>query len=273
MTTDPPPSTWPISKWISPTALNTFGNCPYRARLTYVDRKEPPYKFSIHLHSGRVAHELLRHTATCLKNATDPLPQDRILDIAHHRLPRNEFPSEQAWTDQAHKLAGWVEFGKKWLLAQPAPTFLRIEQNAVRPIRLWPNVDNYTLMSRADAVLLQHDPTGAPFINIVDYKTGKIREEIPPPIIMRFDLKELIHEHLGDTQTARVLFTYIWLNERQTSRIDLSAEYCESHWTEITDAARALATEQTWPATPSILCNYCPYYQNICKEEIPPSED
>lgn len=260
---------WPRDRWISPTVLKMYAQCPKRVRLRHLDDIEPPWRYQVHLRKGTIAHNLLRDIAYLMRGGHPVVDEGEIRKRASLRLPRELYPSDESREAALSDIVRWVGFGRRYLERIPDPEWLLIERNQTRRYRVFSGVDAYTLMARPDVVVQRTDEDGGPLVEIIDYKTGTIRPEPDPPVLMRFVARDLLERHFGDASSARVRFTYLWLDQADQTRIDLSVEHCNDAWPGLTGQVRALARESAWPATPSKLCHYCPYHQNICPEDIP----
>lgn len=264
-----PAPRWPHGRWISPTTLNTYRNCAYRVRLRHLDQVPEPFVYNVFLSKGRIAHEILRSIAYAFRRGQSPVDDAKILEMACLRLPRQNFPSEEQRMMDARDILRWVGVGRRYLEAVPDPGWVTIENNLMRPIRLFPNVPEYTLMARPDVILERHDLGDRPVFEIIDYKTGKRRPDDTPAVVMRYVARDLLRQRVGNASAAEVRFTWLWLDSGEKDVRDLSVEFCTHAWNEITTDLEHLASEQEWAAQPSFLCRYCPYYQNICDETIP----
>lgn len=268
---DPPPDApcWPHDRWISPTILNNYRNCPKRARLQYVDRVAQPWQFRPHLTKGRVAHLALKRIVDALARNQPPIDIPEIEHMARLHLPLREFPSPEEYHASVRDVVRWVAYGRDYLIRIPGAEWLLVEKNQTRTWPIFGRQIPYTLMARPDVLIQRVDDDGALLIEIIDYKTGAIRPEDEPPVMMRFVAWNLLHDVMGNPSAARVRFTYLWLDHAESTHIDLSVEYCNTIWPDIIRQASTLVTETDWPAMPSRLCRYCPYFENICQETIP----
>lgn len=260
---------WPQDRWISPTTLNAYGICPYRVRLAHIDRVPEPHVYQVFLRKGTIAHDILRDIARMLARTYPAIDDAEILKRALIRLPPQEFPSGEERDAHARQIVDWVTYGKRYLERIPDPTWLVIEKNQHRTWSIHPRNAPYTVIARPDAIVQRPDEHGQPLIEIIDYKTGKIRPEDAPPVLMRFVCRDLLARVVGNASAAHVRFTYLWLDTAERTQIDLTVDHCNEHWTRITRQLHDLASETEWKPRPSFLCNYCPYYRNACTEQIP----
>ena len=269
---DPPMGAprWPHDRWISPSALKIYQNCPKRLRLQYIDAVPRPWAYELNLRKGTIAHNILRDIAYLLRGHYPLIDRSEMLKRAMLRLPPDMFPSPEAREAHARDIVRWVMYGARYLERIHAPKWLLIERNQHRQHTIYQGHRPYTLMARPDVVIQRLDEDGSPLIEIIDYKTGAIRPEEDPPVMMRFVARDLLRQATGDASSARVRFLYLWLDHAEKTQIDLSVEYCNEQWPQLTRRLHDLASETVWAATPSRLCHYCPYHNNACTELIPP---
>lgn len=260
---------WPPNKKMSPTSLKSYRNCPYRIRLQYIDRVPQPEVFNIFFAKGNAAHLALREVAESRRYNRPRVPDSRVENIARLHLPEREYETVSADMRNAdiQQVMNWVAFGRAYIEAIPEPEWLLIEDFLERD---WPlfhgeNAHRYGMISKPDLIIRRHDEEDGPLIEFIDYKTGKIRPEDDPPVIQRFVARDLLqHFTAGQASDARVRFTYLWLDHRDWTHIDLTIEHCADRWSSIEQQMRDLVTETEWPPKPSFLCNYCPYKDGIC---------
>lgn len=270
---DPGAPRWPADRRISPTTLKNYRNCPYRVRLADIDHIPAPPAYHVHLRKGLIAHDILRDLAHLLKQDRPVIDQEEILRRARLRLPPQVFPSAAEREAHASDIVRWVVYGKRYIERIPDATWLLIERNQSRTWPIFPGRKRYTIIARPDVVLQRTDAHGQPFIEIIDYKTGQVRPEDDPPVLMRFVFRDLLACAMGgDASSAPVRFTWLWLDAAEKTQIDLTVEHCNDHWSGIARLLESLASETVWKATPSFLCHYCPYYRTVCTEEIPPGD-
>lgn len=253
---------WPPDRWITPTALKQYGTCPRRVRLQYVDRRPEPPASNLFLTKGRIAHQILQQSARLIARRQPPLDPPALAEMASRRLHRSMFPSEEARQSELAEIVRWVRFGLEYL--DRDAEYLLIERNATRPVALPSLPAPYTLMARPDLILLRTDQDGERFIEFIDYKTGKQRNDDVVPVLTRYVSRKLLSTVLPDPTTVRMRFTFLWLQDREADVIDLPLEYCEWSWESVTGVVAALVTERAWPEQPSHLCRYCPYMDNPC---------
>jgi hypothetical protein len=110
-----------------------------------------------------------------------------------------------------------------------------------------------------DLVLLRSDE-GGPFLEVVDYKSGRTGWENPlAPVIARFVLKRLVTQHLSGDGFGRVVYTELYLAERAPRQVELDLPICLERWEEVKHLVTAIRAETVFPPSPSPMCQFCPY--------------
>lgn len=253
---------WPPGRWISPTALRHYDRCPRRVRLTYIDAVPEPRRFNLFLSKGRIAHNLLQYSARRISRGQPVHDAGTFLEMAIHRLPPREFPSPEERHEHAMEIVRWVTYGLDYL--DRDAEYLAIERGNNRPFTVVPGLDPYRLSARPDLILLRGAPDGERYIEFIDYKTGKPRDDALAPVLTRYVSRQMLKRYVPNPTTARMRFTYLWLAAGERQVVELTLDWCETTWDSATAMIRNLTTEQEWPARPSTLCHYCPYNDNAC---------
>jgi len=253
---------WPLEQWISPTALKNFNRCPHRVRLRYLEKVPEPKTFSVHLSKGRITHDLLAMSAKRIVQGLGDLDDDWFYQNACRRLPRWEFPSDEARASHARNIADWIGWVLRYL--DRTAVYLRIEKGEHRDLPWGPAGDRLTLATRPDLVLLRTSDEGEPFIDVIDYKTGRQGADDLVPVFMRYALTEFLKTVVEDTRSIRMQFTWLWLETGEAEITDLSLDASRAAWRALTGHVERLMAEREWLAQPSIGCNYCPYNGIAC---------
>lgn len=253
---------WPPDRKISPTAPKHYSTCPRRVRLRYIDCRPEPFSFNLHLVKGRVAHEILRQSAWLIARHKPVLGNEKLHSMVSQRLHPRDFLSIETMESHIADVLRWVRFGIECL--DRDSEYLVIEGANNRPVTLPPISVAPTLMARSDLILLRRDQGGDPFVEFIDYKTGKPGDDEIVPVFTRYIARALLKRHLPNPTIVPMQFTFVWLDTRERQVIDLSLDYCEWAWESVKRQIEALLDEREWPERPSYLCKYCPYNGNAC---------
>lgn len=106
---------WPNSIVMSPSSLKTFGQCPYRNRLRYLDNIDPPDTWIRAFAMGNSTHDALRTIANQMKVGAPLMTDDEIRFRARMKLPIPEYPSEAARQADIELVLQWVRRGQRYL--------------------------------------------------------------------------------------------------------------------------------------------------------------
>lgn len=264
---------WPIKKNFSPTSLKTYGECPSRVKMQYLQKLEAPYKWVRHFALGRSTHNALRTIANQLKTGSELMQEEHIRRMCAFEMPIPEYPSEEAREADIQLVISWVRKGRAWLESLDIDEWMLIEQYTSREFEMFQAKVPYSMITKPDLVLRRLDEEGKPYFHIIDWKTGSVWELPDVPIIMRFALRNYLEEWAGEANSANVQFTWYWLDHDVRKDVDVSMELVSRSWPGIVDQMTSLALETDWIATPGSYCRFCPYYKNHCPEEMPPELD
>jgi hypothetical protein len=243
---------------VSPTLLNRYRECPFRVRLQYIENIPEPKQDEHNLTQGRIAHDLLRFGALSLKRGA-PLPtENTIFQMANKRVYPDPDLREETRLDYVRQIVRWVQAGFTYLDVDAE--YLLVEQPWRRPYR---QGDPLKMTFRPDIVMLRGDRDGQ-YVEVIDYKTGRVRPESDVPVIARFVLNDFLQEIEPRPWEMRVVFRYVWLDHAESTRYDLDPTFCSDPWRTITGTIERLFAEREWHPTPSFHCKWCPYNGNAC---------
>jgi hypothetical protein len=252
--------------------LDIYTKCRRRYLLKVIERRRVDEPFSPPLEKGRVAHDVLKLCADQLMGMPASCPAD-LRSLVASRLPREPYASEQAWRYDLEEIVNWVKYALAYL--DPEATILGAELFLNRKYRGDADCAGFTAGAVLDLVLLRRDEQEAPFIEIVDYKTGKCGWENPlAPVIARFVVKPLITRHMPAGFFGRVVYTELYLAERVPRQLDLELSRCLERWEEVKRLVSAIKAEELFPPSPSPQnCRFCPYAGNGCDAAMPEDDD
>jgi hypothetical protein len=254
---------WPVAKAVFPSAIKSFGQCPRRVRLMYIDKAEGKKYYSVFLDKGLIAHDILRRQAALARAGKPFLDEEWIARHAFDRLPNHEYPTSEIKQSHANDIVRWARYGLR--LIDRAAEFLVIERYEIEKWSMDTN-QTFSFGARPDVIMLRRDERGEQFVEFVDYKTGKPYDDPITPLLTRSVFRKLISNRLGDLGSIRMIFTWSWLDQSYSDIVELDKQYYEVQWPMVAGELRSLVEERQWIATPSFLCNYCPYQGNHCDQ-------
>lgn len=257
---------WPAKKPVYPTSLRRYLECPHRCRLQYVDRVPVPEPaWDRVLEKGNALHKLMERHAWNLWKQRQKSINEKL--FVGYKLPAMRYPFQEQRDQDIRDVLEWSRRACAYLKEQPTE-FLSIE--FYKP-RVWERSSDPTPLgigAKADVVVKRRDSVG-PYIEIIDYKTGKNREFTGhAPLLSRIALHDLMLRHLPNGDHPRSIFTYLWLESGETQCIDLEREYLLEQWKVVGKQIDDLLGERTWPMRPSRRCRWCPYFNTACSPDL-----
>jgi putative RecB family exonuclease len=244
-------------RYLSPTALQTFSECPKRYRYAYIERPEVAELPSPNLLFGNCLH-------TALAWLYRLAPEKRSVEVAHHLL-------RVAWSraddrDLAFTAEGEeISWGERALEA--LDWYCTNYDLSVRPEALeeWvqahlPNEERIGgLVDRLDA---RPDSVGG--LEVIDYKSGKCRlEDEDLARDWGAQLYAVAATRAFKRPVTRVRFIY--LAERLERRWEIELEDFEATVERLVAATTNVRAETEFPALPSWHCRWC-RYRRLCPE-------
>lgn len=266
--TDRPAPRWPQDRWISPSALKTYRDCPQQARLQYVERVPPPPVTRVDFVKGNATHIALKQAAEALDRGVSPPTDEQVLAQVRRDLPLSGFPSVEEWDAHVRDVMRWIRRGREYIQRPTIFAWVRPERPLKRAWRLFPDAPPFTITARPDLIVL-HEDGDLPRVEFIDYKTGAQYVDEMPALVLRLVARELLEGVVPDVDQTPVQFTYLWLDHADRDVIDLTPEYIAYYWARVARSMRQLVREEEWAPNPSPRCHYCPYFGTRCTEKIP----
>jgi hypothetical protein len=249
-----------------PSQLKLFGDCRRRYLLKVVERRQVVEPFSPALEKGKVAHAVLKLCAARIMHDSDASLADLGMLVAA-RLPREPYPSTPSWQSDVDEISAWVTYGLAQLDA--AATMLGAELFLRRAYAGDAACEPFSLGAVLDLVLLRRGGDGTPYLEVVDYKSGRNRWRDPlAPVVVRFVLKPLIRQNLPSDEFGRVVYTELYLAQQFARRLELERPLCLERWETIKQLIMEIRAERVFPPSPSPLCQFCPYDGNGCLANV-----
>lgn len=246
---------------ITPTRLNVYRECPRKFRLTYIDKLRTPWRYEEQFVLGRAVHTLLADAARRLRVKAPILSRDALKVRAYELVPRDQYPGADAYDSAIRKVVLGVETGVRYLMLDPDSAIILYETERKRPYVLG---DRRRLSFRVDLARWTADAEGE-FVEIIDYKTGKRRDDDELPVFARFVINPfLANRERCEPWDVRVRFTYVWLDVGEVTMMELDSERCWRPWRTVSMRIEELFAETVWAPRPSGLCKWCPFYRIAC---------
>jgi len=235
-------------KFVSYSQLETFSQCPLKYKYRYVLRLPTPPSHTLSF--GQTIHRTLRdfHREDLFKSQTDV---NRLLELyQHHWLPEGYESKEhqqKRFEEGEVMLKQYFEKHKK-LLGEP----VQLEKKFTLRVGGIPLIGS---IDRVDEL-----PGGG--FEIVDYKTGKVREQ---KYVDRDDQLTIYalgaKAALGIEPQSLALY---FVNENKKVSTTRTPEQLEKKRQEIEEKIEEIKESQFEPKT-SRLCKWCPY-KNLCPD-------
>jgi hypothetical protein len=240
-----------------PSQLKLFTECRRRYLLKVVERRRIDEPFSPALAKGKAAHSVLKLCADQLMGTPAGCPAD-LRSLVESHLPREPYPSELTWRADVKEIVAWVKYGLSYI--DPDATILGSELFLKREHAADEEIDAFSVGAVLDLVLLRRDDEGEPFLEVVDYKSGRSGWANPlSAVITRFVLKRLITRHLSAGRFGRVVYTELYLAERAPRHLEIDLQLCLERWDEVKHLVAEIGAETAFPPSPSPLCRFCCY--------------
>ncbi len=254
-----------------PSNLRLFAECRRHYLFKVVERRGVDEPFSTALAKGKIVHDVLKICATQLMHDAPSLPAN-LYALVEPRLPREQYPSALTWKSDVEEVVRWLKYALSYLdsnaIVVGAELFLSREFAGDDACAGFP------IGAVLDLVLLRRDLEDEPYLEVVDYKSGRSGWEDPlAPIIARFVLKGLISRHLPAGRFGRVVYTELFLAERTPRFLELELQLCLERWEEVKLRVAEIAREEEFPPFPSPRCRFCPYNGNGCLAGFSEPED
>ncbi len=246
----------------TPTMLNTADRCLHQYRRKYIDRVRSDEGFSPVLVQGNAVHAVLsqvfeHYRIDRRERHTFPI---NLLERVHRALPRDQYPSEEAWTFDVERTLAQV----KWVLMafDGSCEVVAVERTFEYSFPGNRTAPAFRLRATVDLVLRHDDGT----IEHLDFKTGNsLRVDPIQNTVCRIVVGQAFHD------VPRILSSTAFLQSEATRSDELTREDVKTIWTKVKELATTILTEQEWLPTSNPLCPWCPLYQRGCA--LYPSEE
>jgi hypothetical protein len=255
---------WNRKKGIYPTSLRRYLECPRRCRLEYVEKVPYDRPWNRAMEVGIALHKLMERVGNTLHRRQAPPPVETFRGLVETLLPEREYDNPQIRAADIDDILLWAAVGETYINDGDAQVLI-VEHYDPRPWDDRGELGSVMLGAKADIVLRRHDADG-PFVEIVDYKTGRNRDHTEfTPLLSRIALKRRIEMALPGQAAPRVVFSYLWLRDGEVDRRWQTRDEMHHRWGDLQRILLRMVKEEEWPMRPSHhACRYCPYLNTEC---------
>lgn len=248
---------WDITnKSISHTQIKTYGECPYRFKLSSIDKT--PIKQSVSLYFGTAIHETLRNMFTYLKDTKTKLPLEKAIKITDDFFKTYMFDSIEEYKETVARGRKVVNsFYKNFYTGKEAPIHLETSFHAL--------LKDIVITGKIDRI----DIIDGNKYKIIDYKTGSLKEE--KDIKKDLQLKLYAYgiekfKHIFPTEIA-----FIFVEHEKEITIKLKPEDLgkieKELLTKITPVVEGIKNGMFDPKPNVYTCAFC-NYRNVCNYSV-----
>lgn len=249
------------AKRVSYSQINTYEDCPKKYEYSYVYRV--PSRPSSALSFGTSIHNTLKDFYTLLKDyneglgITNPPTLEDMLNLYENNWISTGYQNKKHELDRKESGLKVIEKYYNKLYSQDQKPF-RLEEAFTVHIggsSFTGKIDRMDLVGMIDSV---------PVVDIVDYKTGKVKDARDIKTDLQLPLYALFaQESLGvKVRSAR----YIFVEHGVEIEVDISDNRKNKAREEIVKVIDSIKKEE-FDATPGFVCKYCDY-NSVCEDAI-----
>jgi len=258
-----PGARWNRDKGIYPTSLRRYLECPRRCRLEYIDQIRYDRPWDRAMEVGNALHKLMERIGNTLKRRQAPAPTVTFRGLVESLLPEREYADPHIRAADIDDVLHWAAVGETYINDGDAQVLIVEHYDPRRWVGR--ELGSVMLGAKADVVLRRRDADG-PYVEIVDYKTGRNRDYTEfTPLLSRIALKRHIDTALRGEAEPRVVFSYLWLRDGEVDRRWQTRDEMHARWGELHRILGRMVREEEWPMRPSPgTCRFCPYLNTAC---------
>ncbi len=251
-----------VGERVSYSQINVYQYCPKKYEYSYIYRI--PTKPHAALAFGTSIHNSLRDFYTLLKRykeglgLTQPPTEEELLSLFEKNWIKAGYESKKH--EENRKKNGVVvmkEFFKKFFSVDQTP--YRMEQSFTI------NLPQSSFVGKIDRMDLVKMKKGKPVVEIIDYKTGRLKSESEIKKDLQLPLYTMFAEQSLDVTVAKA--KYIFVEEGKEVEVDISQERREKAKENIFEVIEAIKERDFTPDPGLFKCKYCDY-NSICKDAI-----
>jgi len=248
-----------LAKRFSYSQLKTYETCPRQYEYAYVLRV--PQKPNSALSFGTTIHNtlkdfysLLRQSQSGLEGITDIPTKDELLKLYEKHWVSTGYESTRQEEERRKEGVGIMENYYDEVFSEDEEP-MRLEES------FEVHIGSTVFVGKIDRIDFVRKNGDATEVKIIDYKTGKEKEEKDIKDDLQLPLYALFAEQKLGLKVVKAEYIYVETGKRL--EVDLSSERRElakERLVEVTNLVR----EGKFAPTPGFLCRYCDY-NSICK--------
>jgi len=246
---------------VSYSQIDTYIDCPKKYEYAYV--LQIPTLPHASLSFGSTIHKTLKDFYTLLQRykeglgITDPPTEEELIEIFNKNWIGKGYENKKHEEDRKESgIKAMKEYYKK---------FFSIEQNPYRleqPFTV--HLPEGSFVGKIDRIDLVK-AGDIPEVEIIDYKTGRLKEESDIKNDLQLPLYCIFAEQSLGVKVVRA--KYIFIEEGVEVEVDISEERKEKAKEGIYDVVRKIKNREFLATPSSFKCKYCDF-RSICKDAI-----
>ncbi len=250
------------TKRVSYSQLNTYEDCPKKYKYAYILRV--PSKPHASLSFGTTIHNTLKDFYTLHREAKEGLEgivglpdQQKLLELYNtHWVPRG-------YDSKAHE-----EKRKKSGERMLKSYYKNLYSENQRPYRLEESfsvhVDDSVFVGKIDRIDIVDDSKEKMEVEIVDYKTGKVKNKANIKKDLQLPLYALFAEEKLGLKVVGA--KYVFVEHSEVVEVDVSEEKKNEARDRVVEIIEKIR-KQNFAPTPGYLCKYCDY-NTVCEDAM-----
>lgn len=250
------------TKRVSYSQLNTYEDCPKKYKYSYI--LKVPSKPHASLSFGSTIHNTLRDFYSLLKDSREGLEgivekpdEKKLLELYETHWISHGYDSK------AHEEKRRIS-GKKILKEYYKDLYSEDQQ----PYRLEESfsvhVGESVFVGKIDRIDVVDDSGDKVKVEIVDYKTGKVKNKANIKKDLQLPLYALFAEEKLGLKVVGA--KYVFVEHGEVSEVDVSKERKEEARSRVVEIIEKIKGKD-FSATPGYLCRYCDY-NTVCEEAM-----
>jgi DNA helicase II / ATP-dependent DNA helicase PcrA len=250
------------TKRVSYSQLNTYEDCPKKYRYSYVLRV--PSKPHASLSFGSTIHNTLKDFYTLLKDSKEGLQgivekpsEEKLLELYDMHWMSHGYDSKAH--EEKRRLSG-KSMLKKY--------FKELYSDDQKPYKLEESfsvhVGESVFVGKIDRIDVVDDSKNRVEVEIIDYKTGKVKNDANIKKDLQLPLYALFAEQKLGLKVVGA--KYVFVEHGEVAQVDVSEERKEEARERVVEIIEKVK-EKDFSPTPGYLCRYCDY-NTVCEDAM-----